>query len=202
MKKIIMLISILMLISFSDAKMVYDREGYENFPDVIGTKYEDAALYLKAFGYVSGYPDGTFRPENEIKRSELIRIAFEFSPDAKKKLDSLTEPLDNFSDVPMDHWAKQYIEVAAEVGIASGYGDGTFKPDKNVTHAEALTILMNLHGLKQTVNMLEPRWPNNYISYAFFNGFSDMSNSEDYYNPATRGDVAIYISNIRDINWK
>lgn len=190
--------------SFSEAKMVYDREKYENFSDVIGTEYEDAVLYLKAFGYVSGYPDGTYRPENEIKRSELIRMAFEFSPEAKEKLASLTEPLDNFSDVPMDHWAKQYIEVAAEVGIASGYGDGTFKPDKNVTHAEALTILMNLHGLKQAMKMLADEWPDNYIIYALVHGFTkmDMNNSEDYYNPATRGDIAIYISKIRDINWE
>jgi len=182
--------------------ITYPKADYENFPDVIGTKYENAALYLKAFDYISGYPDGTYQPEKNITRAELIRMVFEFSPEAQNALQNQTEPLNNFSDVPMDHWAKQHIEVAAQVGIASGYGNGTFKPDNLVTHAEALTILLNVHGLKETISTYPFSWPDNYIIYSEYNNFSTMYSTTEYSNNANRGDVAIYISNIRNINWE
>lgn len=201
--KAIALATVLLLqFNICSARTYTNKEKYENFPDVIGTKYEDAALYLKAFGYVSGYPDGTYQPDKSITRAELVRMVFEFSFDAKKAISTQTEPLNNFSDVPTDHWAKQYIEVAAQTGIVSGYGDGTFKPDNPVTHAEALTMLMNVHGLKQAVTVFGNTWPDNYLICAISKKYSDIIKLEDYDVPVNRGDVAIYISNIREVKWE
>ena len=51
-----------------------------------------------------------------------------------------------FSDVPNSHWAKEYIEKAAEEGIVSGYENGKFKPDNEMTRAEFVTLLWNING--------------------------------------------------------
>jgi len=207
MKSVVRVISLFMVVIFlqlniCSAVIFKNREKYENFPDVIGTKYEDAALYLKAFGYISGYPDGTFRPEKNITRAELVRIAFEFSLDAKNAFTKLKGNVDNFKDVGKDHWAKDYIEVAAKVGMVSGYEDGTFRPDNLVTHSEALTILLNVHGLKSKVNSSTHEWPKNYLIYSITKGYSEMKNLDDYSKNANRGDIANYIANIRDVKWE
>ncbi len=185
--------------------LTYKKADYadQNFPDVIGTECEDAALYLKAFGYISGYPDGTFKPEKDITRAEMVRIMFEFSNEAKAALNKQTEPLNNFKDVPTDHWAKQYIEIAAQVGLVSGYGNGIFKPNNNITHAEALTMIMNVHSLRQAVGTWDDPWPNNYLKYALFHGYIENgSNFETLtLDNAKRGDVAIYISKVRNVKW-
>ena len=187
--------------------LTYSRAEFkgQNFPDVVGTKYEDAALYLKAFDYISGYPDGSFKPENDITRAEMVRIMFEFSNEAKAALAKQTTPLNNFKDVPTDHWAKQYIEVAAQVGLVSGYGNGVFKPNNNITHAEALTMIMNVHSLKQAVSSWEDnKWPDNYLKYAIYHGYVENGSSFEFLkqNNAKRGDVAIYISNVRNVQWE
>ena len=182
----------------------------KNFPDVIGTKYEDAALYLKAFNYISGYPDGTFKPENEITRAEMVAILFAFSFPAQNKLKAQEEPLNTFTDVPMDHWAKQQIEIAAELGLVSGYGNGTFKPDAHITHAEVITMLLNLHNLKADVLKNEitskQTWPTNYVFYylMFIDNPTYLYDDVSIYSStnAKRGDVAAYISDIRSVEWE
>lgn len=194
------------------AGFTYKKADFEgkNFPDVIGTKYEDAALYLKAFDYISGYPDGTFKPEREITRAEMVAILFAFSFPAKNKLKAQEEPLNTFTDVPMDHWAKQQIEIAAQLGLVSGYGNGIFKPDAHITHAEVITMLLNLHNLKADVLKNEvtskEKWPNNYVFYYIMTTekptylFDDVSVYSS--TNAKRGDVAVYISDIRNIQWE
>ena len=46
----------------------------------------------------------------------------------------------NFSDVPADLWSAKYISAASQLGFVNGYEDGTFKPDQNITRAEAFVI--------------------------------------------------------------
>lgn len=57
-----------------------------------------------------------------------------------------TEPKQTFADVPQTHWAKESIEKAVEMGIVSGYEDGEFKPDDEMTRAEFATVLWNVAG--------------------------------------------------------
>jgi hypothetical protein len=177
------------------------KAKYENFPDVIGTKYEDAALYLKAFGYSSGYPDGTYKPLNNITRAELVTLAIAFSSDAQDIIDSGEEIDSSFSDIS-GHWAERNIKIAAKVGIVSGYQDGTFRPNNLVTHTEALAMLINVHGLKSDVSKWNYSWPENYILYSISKGYSDMSDIDEYSENANRGDIANYIANIRDVKWE
>ena len=201
-KLLVVLVTILVFQITVCAALTYKgRSKYENFPDVIGTTYEDAVLYLKAFGYSSGYPDGTYKPFNNITRAELVTLAVAFSADAQDIIDSGEEVSNNFSDIS-GHWAARNIRVAAKVGIVSGYEDGTFRPNNLVTHTEALAMLINVHGLKNDVAELNYSWPENYILYAIDRGYSDMLNISKYSGNANRGEVANYIANIRGVKWE
>ena len=200
---LIFLVVFLFQVNSSFAATFKNKAKYENFPDVIGTKYEDAALYLKAFKYISGYPDGTFRPDSDITRAELLKIALGFSAEAHMGDFGDISKLDTFSDVPKEHWAKQDIELAAKIGIVSGYEDGTFRPNNKVTYSEVLTILLNVHGLKNKVNAIDESWPLNYILYSYDNEITPhLTDVNLYSNPATRGEVALIISNIRGVEWE
>lgn len=92
---------------------------------------------LSALGILSGYPDGTFRPENSITRAGLAKIAalaFEIptaSPSASR-----------FQDVSGDFWGALFIEACASAGLIRGYPDGTFRPEERVSREVAVTIIV------------------------------------------------------------
>ena len=97
-----------------------------------GDWYNNAISTLSNAGIVSGYPDGTFRPNAPITRAEMSKIIALFA-----KLDKTT---DRFSDIA-GHWAEAYIKLAAGNGWIEGYPDGTFKPQQNITRAETVTMI-------------------------------------------------------------
>lgn len=83
---------------------------------------------------ISGYNDGTFRPENSITRSELLKIVL------KSANIPLQEGENPFADVPDDAWYAPYVITAYTLGIISGQGD-QFSPQRPITRAESLKIL-------------------------------------------------------------
>lgn len=158
------------------------------FVDLPETKYFDAVKILNGFNILNGYPDGTFKPYNSITRAEFTVIATKL---AKLDVaDIMSEEL-RFSDVASEHWAKNFIILAYENGIISGYTDGTFKPDNNVTYQEALTILLNVMGYKWDVTKLNLNWPQGYIQIANELGMMSEIGEVDYATSANRGDVAL-----------
>ena len=90
---------------------------------------------LAALGYISGFPDGEFKPERKASRAELCAILMRIRPTAKTGLAPL------FSDVPVNYWAAKYIFQAAQQGLVGGYLDGTFRPKKMITRAETVSFL-------------------------------------------------------------
>ncbi|MCR4428320.1 MAG: S-layer homology domain-containing protein [Caldiserica bacterium] len=92
---------------------------------------------LNEVGILSGYPDGYFKPENPVSRAEFAKIAL-----LAFRLPPSKPEFSTFSDVPPDHWAYQFIEGAVKAGLIKGYPDGTFQPEKEVSKAEAITILV------------------------------------------------------------
>lgn len=112
------------------------------FSDVkSGSWYYQAVAYLQKQGIISGYPDGTFKPESVITRAEFVTMIVrpgELVANAPSK----------FGDVSASHWAAKYINSAAAKGWVSGYPDGTFKPGAKLTRAEAVTIVNCVLGRK------------------------------------------------------
>lgn len=92
--------------------------------------------YLSEFGILSGYSDGTFRPNNKITRAEFVKIAESF--------EALMWGLSPYKDVDGGHWAFRYIVSSAAKGWINGYLDGAFRPDSCITRAEAVTIVNRL----------------------------------------------------------
>lgn len=88
---------------------------------------------------IEGYEDGTFRPENKITRAEFATMVYKMLS-GQNKLDDLKKPFGDTSD----HWARHYIETLAGNGYIDGYSDGTFKPESNITRAEAATLLSKI----------------------------------------------------------
>ena len=111
------------------------------YPDVAsGAWYCNAVTALSGVGVITGYPNGTFGPDNTITRAEFVAMAMRFAG-VSGKTGSI-----GFPDVASTHWAAGYIAAAADGGYLSGYPDGTFGPDNQITRAEAVTILNNLRG--------------------------------------------------------
>lgn len=118
----------------------------KKFKDVsTGTWYNSAVSALTANGIVNGYSDGTFRPEKAVTRAEFLVLALRFSRTPTETAGKY------FSDVPVSHWAANYIQTAVRNGFISGYSDGSFRPDIQITRAEAVTMLNRITGRNQCV---------------------------------------------------
>lgn len=92
--------------------------------------------YMQQFGIVTGYTDGSFRPDAPVTRAEFAAIASRF--------EKLTQGSASFTDVPDTHWAVRYINFAATRGWVTGYEDGTFKPEHSITRAEVAAVTCRL----------------------------------------------------------
>ncbi|TYQ16568.1 UNVERIFIED_CONTAM: Mg-chelatase subunit ChlD [Acetivibrio alkalicellulosi] len=111
--------------------------------DLIGTstiRVMLRSLNGKVFhkAYVSGYPDGTFRPEIEVTRAEIAAMFASFVEiDTKVDFENL------YTDLSSDHWGLDSIIAVTKAGLFKGYKDGTFKPDANITRAELSAVIAN-----------------------------------------------------------
>lgn len=149
-------------------------------------KCYESALILQDLGIISGYDDGSFRPLENITRAEFTKIVVCMMDKEKEAKTLSSAPA--FSDVDRGNWASAYINYAVSKNILSGYSDGTFRPDNNISFSEAVTIL--LRTASYTEEDVGYFWPNNYIDAAASTGIADGIS----YAPSdviTRGDAAI-----------
>lgn len=136
--------------------------------------YNNAVSTLTNAGIISGYPDGTFRPDAAITRAELAAIASRF--------DELSGGESRLTDIS-GHWAEDYINSAYSKGWVDGYPDGTFRPDQNITRAEVMTLVNRV--LERAVDidgMLEDMvtWTDNQPDSWFYEAVQEATNSHDY----------------------
>lgn len=115
----------------------------------------------ESVGYISGYTDGTFRPDNTITRAEVSAIV-------AQNIDSFDNNetyANNFSDVSDDEWYSNYINFMYEKNRIHGYPDGTFKPENPITRAEFAVIVCNHIADPPAFDSYFPDVPNgNYAS--------------------------------------
>ena len=101
--------------------------------------YAAAVEEMTGYSLVSGYKDGTFRPDANITRAEFVTILSRIPHD-----DIGTEG--SFSDVPKTHWAYNAVQTALAQGWVAGDPSGLFRPDDSITRAEAVTVLTRILG--------------------------------------------------------
>jgi len=162
------------------------------FSDIEDHARKNDILKLVSLGIIDGYPDGTFKPENPVTRAEFAKLIVTSMGlgEAAKLMAGVPTP---FSDVAASHWATGYINLAHSKNIVNGYPDGTYKPEAQVTHAEALKMI--LCALGYTESVLKPvYWPVTWVAKAvelrLNAGVSVSANV-----PAVRGDIAALLEN-------
>lgn len=149
-----------------------------SFADVNdGDWYCRAVSTLASLGIVDGYPDGKFYPNAYITRAEFATIAARFDEEAD-------DTSFGFTDVD-GHWAEVAINEAANNGWVEGYEDGTFLPNKDITRAEAVTLINRvLHRLPETPDDLLKVmlvWPDNMDTSAwYYLAMQEATNSHNY----------------------
>lgn len=103
----------------------------------------NAIAYLKAEGIVSGYADGTFKPEATINRAEFTKILMGTRDDSSKMC-----KIAPFPDIDQSAWYAKDVHAARCDGLVGGYPDGTFQPANSINFAEAAKILAKAFGLE------------------------------------------------------
>ncbi len=199
MKRIISLVLALSMV-FSVFSTVFAARKYT---DLTGenAKYAGAVEALTELGVVDGFTDNTFGPLKELTRAQLAKMLV-ICLGLGDSVQSLTGRT-VFSDVEASHWASGYINAAAQGKVITGYPDGTFKPEKNVSYAEAFTMALRALGYGNVVEA-EGTWPTAYMLKAVeLELTDDMDGTIVAGNPATRGNTAILLWNmLRTPMWK
>nr|WP_297999630.1 S-layer homology domain-containing protein [uncultured Anaerotignum sp.] len=121
--------------------LLTDKTGdAKTFTDVPANQwYAKAVMTLAGKGVISGYPDGTFKPDASITRAEFVTMAMNFA-DAEKGTAC------SFPDVPQNMWYYGAIAGATQNGWISGYPDGTFGPDRYITRAEVTSVINRMEN--------------------------------------------------------
>jgi len=163
--------------------------------DVVGTDYEDAVVRLGALGIIAGFPDGTYKPDEPVTRAQFAKIIV--TALGVGEAANYAAGTTKFSDVPADHWAAGYINVAVDVGVINGYPDGTFKPENQVTFAEAIKMIVAALGYTPKAEAMGG-YPGGYLAVAaekeITKGMSVVGGLA-----ANRGDVALMVDNALDV---
>lgn len=108
--------------------------------DISGHWCENVITRWETKGLISGYEDGTFRPDQAITRAEFVSLA-------NRYLGYKDAAVISFSDVAASDWYAGQVAIAVNKGYAGGFDDNTFRPGENLTRAQTASIVARLTGL-------------------------------------------------------
>lgn len=155
------------------------------------------AKYLIDRSIVSGYPDGTFRPEEPATRAELAIMLVKL-----KNIEPKATKTPSFKDVPQDHFAYHYVEALAEQKILGGYQDQTFRPEQKITRAELAAIFSRYFGTgsgemmdRNIIDLPKTHWAYKQVVAAVDAGILNLTDGKVEPNqPATRARVVLALA--------
>ena len=137
------------------------------FPDVsLGRWSAHDIEYMADQKVVYGYPDGEFKPSENLTRAEFAALISRFAglEDSGGK--------NPFPDLDKSHWAYGDILRLNASGLTQGYEDGTYRPENRITRAEVMTVVNKILGR----NPLDE-----YVKSLSFNPFNDLKKDKWYY---------------------
>ncbi len=116
-------------------EVVVDVDTSNAAADIRGHWAQDYIAVLQKRGTIGGFPDGSFKPDQGITRSQFAAIAVKALglPAGGREVE--------FRDLPKTHWAYKAICSASDAGLVGGFPDGSFRPEDQLTRAQALVIL-------------------------------------------------------------
>ncbi|WP_415839995.1 S-layer homology domain-containing protein, partial [Paenibacillus endophyticus] len=143
--------------------------------DISGHWAEAEIRKAVADGWVSGYPDGSFKPKREVTRAEFVLLLAESQ--GWKESEAVSVP--EFTDIDdIGEWAQTAISMAVQKGMINGYEDGSFRPNQPITRAEMTQMIIRTLGmsveLDQSTSFADnsniPTWSLPYIAEAVKRG--------------------------------
>ena len=124
--------------------------------------------------------------EDTITRAEFTRMVLVAKGEENLAKEDSTSKAD-FKDVPNTHWAEKFIAYAKQKGYISGYPDGNFRPEGEITYEEMISILARIHPNYRKIEAKSTNWAEGFINFAKDNGILDDINIKgSYKSPAIR----------------
>ncbi|MBQ3124778.1 MAG: S-layer homology domain-containing protein [Clostridia bacterium] len=158
------------------------------------TSYSDAMNLMYDLGIVTGYEDGSLRPDNNITRMEFVTMALRLM--GHYNVDESYAENNIFEDVTGDLWGAKNINLSHQLGLVDGHTDTIFAPNDNVTVNQAAKVIICILGYKTIAE--KEGYPNGYVSIGTdLSLFDNVGIGE---RPATRDDVAKLMANALDAN--
>lgn len=147
------------------------------FRDVASSSwYNTYVATLNNAGVITDSSNGYFRPNEAITRAELAAMLAKFS--------ETTGAANYFNDVSAKYWAANAIAICAKLGWITGYPDGTFRPDKNVTRAELMAMINRATGrAPKSADAFLPgmkTWSDNTADKWYYLDVQEATNSHSY----------------------
>ena len=164
------------------------------FRDVAaGSWYNTYVATLNNAGVITDSSNGYFRPNEAITRAELAAMLAAFT--------DTTRAANYFNDVTANYWAANAIAICAKLGWITGYPDGSFRPDKNVTRAELMAMINRATGrAPKSADAFLPgmkTWSDNTADKWYYLDVQEATNSHAY---TVRGSEA-WTALTADPNW-
>ena len=184
----------------TDSSRDYYFSKTNDYTDVnAGDWFNNAISTLSNAGIVTGYNDGTFRPNQPITRGEMAKIIANFA--------NLNKGTKSFTDLS-GHWSKSYVELAAGNGWIAGYPDGSFRPDQKITRAETVTMINRVlervpaKELRLLSRSIMLTFPDNNPGDWYYIAIQEASNSHEYQRSVyeTTGDE-MWTKLIDNVDW-
>lgn len=184
-------ISVIRLVTFEDIQQHPARREVE---------------YLATLGFVEAYPHSRlFQPDSNITRAELAALLVRI-----KDLPLVYSEKSSFKDINSYFWAQRYIETASRYGIVEGYPGNVYKPQGNVTRAEAAAMLVRFGALPVSpvngdvaLDVSAKHWGADYIATFKAAGLMPASWPEERFYPSryiSRAEVCAALARLPEIN--
>ena len=147
------------------------------FRDVTASSwYNTYVATLNNAGVITDSANGYFRPNEAITRAELAAMLASFT--------ETTRAANYFDDVSANHWAANAIAICAKLGWITGYPDGSFRPDRNVTRAELMAMINRATGrAPKSADAFLPgmkTWSDNTADKWYYLDVQEATNSHSY----------------------
>lgn len=119
----------------------YIDDANKIFKDVEGKWYQDSVMALRNAGIINGYADGTFRPNNNITKAEMVAI---ISRLIVKEDMEYKDSMGKYNDIASSYWAKKDIDKLYSLGALEYIGKSKLDPNKTATRAEVVSVIVKL----------------------------------------------------------
>lgn len=180
---------------------VQAEASIQSFEDVSPTSpYWEMIENLQEKGLISGYPDGTFRPNEQISRkhvAQLLNNALKFEAKIGTEI--------HYKDVPKNHPYYDVILTVSQAGIFSGDSNGNFNPDAPITRIQLAKVLdlafdLNINSFSYFSDVNRSHWGYTHVQALYSNGITTADQGNFKPNqPVTRAHFAVFLYRVLSI---